>query len=135
MASKVIIIPPDNALKSDVFSYTLPDNDPEVFHDGVLLKYCEKHNLSENNALSMPNIGYVVIYTVGGEYLMYCTYNLSERQLIYIKELFKTEIRTAHLGFIQGDEFSNAGKAKNFDEFMLAYNNLIKKKEGINYVR
>ena len=83
----------------------------------------------------MPNIGYVVIYTVGGEYLMYCTYNLSERQLIYIKELFKKEIRTAHLGFIQGDEFSNAGKAKNFDEFMLAYNNLIKKKEGINYVR
>ena len=44
MASKVIIIPPDNALKNDVFSYTLPNNDPEVFHDSVLLKYCEKHN-------------------------------------------------------------------------------------------
>ncbi len=135
MISKVIIIPPDNALNNNVFSYTLPENDPEAFHDSVLLKYCEKHNLSENNALSMPNIGYVVIYTVGGEYLMYCTYDLSERQLIYIKELFKKEIKTAHLGFIQGDEFSNGGKAKNFDEFMLAYNNLKNEKEGNNHVR
>ena len=52
-----------------------------------------------------------------------------------VKELFKKEIRTAHLGFIQGDEFSNGGKTKNFDEFMLAYNNFKNKKEGIKHVR
>ena len=135
MASKVIIIPPDNVLNNEVFSYTLPKNDPEIFHDSILLKYCMNYNISKNTIQTMPDIGYIVIYTVDGEYLIYCPYNLTERQLLHIKELFKKNIEIAHIGFIHDNELLEKAKAKNFDEFMLAYNNLIKKKEGINYVR
>ena len=133
MISKVIIIPPDDAPNNEVFNYTIPKENTEVCHDSVLLSYCTNYNISKNTIQTMPGMGYVVIYTVGGEYLMYFTYDLSERQLIYIKELFKKEIKTAHMGFIQDGKFSSVGKAKNFDEFMLSYNNLIKEEK--EYVR
>ncbi len=133
MISKVIIIPPDDAPNNTVFNYTIPKENEEVCHDSVLLEFCKNYNISKNTVQTMPSIGYVVIYTVGGEYLMYFTYDLSERQLIYIKELFKKEIKTAHIGFIQDGKLSSAYKAKNFDEFMLSYNNFIKEEK--EYVR
>ena len=81
----------------------------------------------------MPSIGYVVIYTVGGEYIIYFSHNLTERQLMCIKELFDKEIEVVHLGFIQEKRLFNAGNVKSFDEFMSSYNNL--NKEDKEYVR
>lgn len=133
MVSKVIIIPPDDVPNNEVFNYTIPNGNTEICHDSVLLEYCKSFNISKNNIQSLSNIGYVVIYTVGGEYLMFFTYDLSEKQLIYIKELFEKEIKTAHLGFIQDEKMINVGKAKNFDEFTATYNSL--KKEKKEYVR
>ena len=133
MVSKVIIIPPDDVPNNEVFNYTLPKEDTKLCHDSVLLEYCKSFNISKNNIQSLSNIGYVVIYTVDGEYLMFFTDDLSEKQLIYIKKLFEKEIKTAHLGFIQDEKMINVGKAKNFDEFVATYNSL--KKEEKEYVR
>lgn len=134
MASRVIIIPPDDAPNNDVFNYTLSlDAKPMEIHASILLKYCDEYNINENTVITLPNIEYVVIYTVDNEYLVYCPYNLSERQLLYIKELFEKEVLTAHIGFIHDNELLEKAKAKNFDEFMLSYNNLIKEEK--EYVR
>ena len=133
MTSRVIIITPDDVPNNEVFNYTIPKENTEICHDSVLLEYCMGCNISKNTVQAMSDIGYVVIYTVDGEYIMYCPYNLSERQLLYIKELFGKEALTAHIGFIHDNELIEKAKAKNFDEFMLSYNNLIKEEK--EYVR
>lgn len=129
MASKVIIIPPDDEINNEVFNYIIPKENSEICHDSVLLKYCKSFNISKNDIQTLSNIGYVVIYTVDGEYLMFFTYDLSEKQLIYIKKLFEKEIKTAHLGFVQDEKMTNVGKAENFDEFTATYNSLKKEEK------
>ena len=133
MKLKVIIIPPDNAPNTDFFEHTLAHDE---YHNDILIDYCNQYGVEANDIIAMTNIGYVVINTIDNNYLMFCYEDLSEKQLLNIKTIFGNNDKIdANLAFFGDLGFYNMGKVQSYEEFILAFNNLKNKKEGINYVR
>lgn len=126
MDLKLIIIPPDNALNNDIYSYKL---DAGEYHDIVLFNYCNKNKLEYNDILTLAKNEYVIINTVNNDYIVFAPDNLSERQLLYIKYLFDSvKDINMKLAFI-GNKFNNVGKISCYDDLLNIYNNL-NQKEG-----
>ncbi len=126
MDLKLIIIPPDNALNNDIYSYKL---DTGEYHDIVLFNYCNKNKLEYNDILTLAKNEYVIINTVNNDYIVFAPDNLSERQLLYIKYLFDSvKDINMKLAFI-GNKFNNVGKISCYDDLLNIYNNL-NQKEG-----
>lgn len=133
MKLKVIIIPPDNAPNTDFFEHTLTHDE---YHNDILIDYCNQYGVEANDIIAMTNIGYVVINTIDNNYLMFCYEDLSEKQLLNIKTIFDNNDKIdANLAFFGDLGFSNIGKVQSYEEFILAFNNLKNKKEGIKHVR
>ena len=126
MDLKLIIIPPDNALNNDIYSYKL---DTGEYHDIVLFNYCNKNKLEYNDILTLAKNEYVIINTVNNDYIVFAPDNLSERQLLYIKYLFDSvKDINMKLAFV-GNKFNNVGKISCYDDLLNIYNNL-NQKEG-----
>ncbi len=126
MDLKLIIIPPDNALNNDIYSYKL---DTGEYHDIVLFNYCNKNKLEYNDILTLAKNEYVIINTVNNDYIVFAPDNLSERQLLYIKYLFDSvKDINMKLAFV-GSKFNNVGKISCYDDILNIYNNL-NQKEG-----
>ena len=126
MDLKLIIIPPDNALNNDIYSYKL---DAGEYHDIVLFNYCNKNKLEYNDILTLAKNEYVIINTVNNDYIVFAPDNLSERQLLYIKYLFDSvKDINMKLAFV-GNKFNNVGKISCYDDLLNIYNNL-NQKEG-----
>ena len=126
MDLKLIIIPPDNALNNDIYSYKL---DTGEYHDIVLVNYCNKNKLEYNDILTLAKNEYVIINTVNNDYIVFAPDNLSERQLLYIKYLFDSvKDINMKLAFV-GSKFNNVGKISCYDDLLNIYNNL-NQKEG-----
>ena len=132
--------------QSGMFSYnqvnTLLENKDifnEILNNNVISFNTELNstfNVEANDIIAMANIGYVVINTIDNNYLMFCYENLSEKQLLYIKTIFDDNDKIdANLAFFGDLGFSNMGKVQSYEEFILAFNNLKNKKEGVKYVR
>lgn len=126
MDLKLIIIPPDNALNNDIYSYKL---DTGEYHDIVLFNYCNKNKLEYNDILTLAKNEYVIINTVNNDYIVFAPDNLSERQLLYMKYLFDSvKDINMKLAFV-GSKFNNVGKISCYDDILSIYNNL-NQKEG-----
>lgn len=126
MDLKLIIIPPDNALNNDIYSYTL---DTGEYHDIALFNYCNKNKLEYNDILTLAKNEYVIINTVNNDYIVFAPDNLSERQLLYIKYLFDSvKDINMKLAFVCS-KFNNVGKISCYDDILNIYNNL-NQKEG-----
>ena len=130
MDLKLIIIPPDDALNNNIYSYKLGDGE---YHDMALLNYSNQNKLEYNDILSLVKNGYIVINTVNNDYITFAPENLSEKQLSYIKYLFDSvEDINMKLAFV-GIRFNNVGKVSCYDDVLTIYNNLNQKeRNGMN---